>query len=57
MLISLFKYNQTTTEIPISIYRMGGPSGKLPLISWLFIKPFNFGYVHIISSSLKKCTY
>ena len=57
MLISLFKYNQPTTEIPTSIYRMGGPSGKLPLISWLFIKPFNFGYVHIISSSLKKCTY
>ena len=28
MLISLFKYNQPTTEIPISIYRMGGPSGK-----------------------------
>ena len=28
MLISLFKYNQPTTEIHTSIYRMGGPSGN-----------------------------
>ena len=57
MLISLFKCNQPKTEIPTSIYKMGGPSVKLSLVSWLFIIPFNFGCDHIISSSLKKCTY
>ena len=45
------------TEIPISTYKMGVPNVKLPLISWLFIKPFNFGYVHIINSGLNKCMY
>ena len=29
MLISLFKYNQTKTEIPTSIYKIGGPIVKL----------------------------
>ena len=57
MLIFLFEYDQPKTEIPTSIYKMGGPSVKLSLIPSLFIKPFNFGYVHIIGSSLKKCTY
>ena len=33
---------------------MGAPSVKLPLISWLFIIPFNFGYVYITISGLKK---
>ena len=41
---SVFKYNLPKTEIPTSIYKMGAPSVKLPLISWLFIIPFNFGY-------------
>ena len=57
MLSSLFKYNQPKTEIPESFYKMGSPSVKLYLISWLFIIPFNFGYIHIINSSLKKCTH
>ena len=57
MLMSLFKYNQPKTEISMSTNKMGGLSVKLSLISWLFIIPFNFGYVHIISSSLKKCIY
>ena len=57
MLIFLFKYNQPKTEIPTSIYEMGGLSVKLSLIAGLFIIPFNFEYVHIISSSLRKCTY
>ena len=56
MLISLFKYDQRKTEIPTSIYKMGGPSVDLCLWSFLlFIIPFNFGYVHIINSNLKKC--
>ena len=42
MLIFLFKYNQPKTEIPTSIYEMGGPSVKLSLIAGLFIIPFNF---------------
>ena len=33
---------------------MGAPSVKLPLISWLFTIPFNFGYVHITISGLNK---
>ena len=34
---------------------MEGPNVKLPLISWLFIMPFNFlTYVHIINSGLNK---
>ena len=53
MLIYLFKYNQLKNEIPTSIYKMGGPSVKLYLISQLFVKPFNFSYVYIINSSLK----
>ena len=52
MLISLFKCNQPKTEIPTSIYKMGAPSVKIPLISWLFMISFNFGYVHIIGSGL-----
>ena len=55
--ISLFKYNQPKTEIPTSIYKMDGPRIKLSLVYWLFIIAFNFGYDHISSSSLKKCTY
>ena len=31
---SIFKYNQSKTEIPTSIYKMGAPSVKLPLKSW-----------------------
>ena len=57
MLISLFIYSQLKTEIPTSIYKMGGPSAKLSLMSEHFIIPFNFGYDHIVNSSLKKCTY
>ena len=59
MLISLFKYNQPyiptryKTEIPTSIYKMGGPSVKLSLISSFFIIPYDFVYVYIINSSLK----
>ena len=34
---------------------MGGPSVKLFLISWLFIIPYNVGYVHISYSGLNKC--
>ena len=34
-------------QIHTSIYKMGGPSVKLPLISWLFIIAYNFGYAHI----------
>ena len=47
---SLFKYNQPKREIPTSIYNMGGPSVKLPLISWLFIIAYKVGYVHISNS-------
>ena len=43
------------TEIPTSIYKMGGPSVKLPLISWFFIIPYNFGYLHISNRGLNKC--
>ena len=43
------------TEIPTSIYKMVGPSVKLPLISWLIIIPYNFGNVHISNSGLNKC--
>ena len=57
MLIALFKYNQPKTEMLTSIYNMSDPSVKLSLISCLFIIPFNFDYVHMIISSLKKCTY
>ena len=57
MLISLFKENRPKTEIPTSIYKMVGASVKLFLISWLFIMPFNFGYDHIINSSLKEGAY
>ena len=57
MLISLFEYNQPKTEIPTSIYKMGGSSVQISLIFWLFIIPSNFDYVHIINSSLKKHTY
>ena len=57
MPISLFKYNHPKTEVPTSIYKMGGPDVKLFLISWHFIMPFNFGHVHIINNNLKKCTY
>ena len=57
MLNSLFKYNQPKTEIPTSVYKMGGLSVKLSLIPSLSIIPLNFGYAHIISSSLKKYTY
>ena len=32
---------------------MSGPSVKLPLTSWLFIIPYNVGYVHISNSGLK----
>ena len=39
----IFKYNQSKTEIPKSTQKMGAPSVKLPLESWLFIIPFNFG--------------
>ena len=52
---SIFKYNQPQIEIPTSINKMGALSVKLPLISWLFIITFNFGYVHIISSGLDRC--
>ena len=57
MLISLFRYNQLKTGSPRSIYKMGSPNVKLSLISWLFVIPFNFGYDHIINSSLEKGTY
>ena len=57
MLISLFEYNQSNTEIPTSIDKIDGLSVKLSLISWIFIKTFNFGYDHIINSSLKKWAY
>ena len=58
MLISLFKYNKQKTEITTSIYKMGGSSVKITLISELFIIPLvNFGYAHIINSSLKNYTY
>ena len=32
---------------------MSVPSVKLPLISWLFIIPYNLGYSHISNSGLK----
>ena len=51
------KYNQPKTEIPMSTYKMGGASVKLPLISLIFAKPFDFGYTHIIISGLDKCIY
>ena len=54
---SLIKYNQPKTEIPMSTYKMGGTSVKLPLIALIFTKPFNFGYDHIINSGLNKCIY
>ena len=47
----------TKDEIPIFTYKMGRPIVKLPLISWFFIVPFNFGYVHIINCGLNKCIY
>ena len=40
-----------------SIYKVGGPSIKLPLISWFLIMLFNFGYVYIISCGLNGCIY
>ena len=40
-----------------SIYKMGAPTVKRPLTSWVFVKPLNFGYVQIISSDLNKCLY
>ena len=54
---SIFKCNRPKTEIPTSIYKIGAPSVKLPLISWLFMIFLNFGYVHIINSGLNKCIY
>ena len=58
LLISLFKYNQPTTEKPTSIYKMGGPNVNLSLIFFCFlIIPFNFGYLHIINSGSNKCIY
>ena len=36
MFISLFEYNQPKTEMPTSIYKMGGLSVRLPLISSYF---------------------
>ena len=54
---SLIKNNQPKTETPTSNYKMGGASIKIQLISWVFIKPFNLGYVPIINSGLKKCIY
>ena len=51
---SIFKYNSPKTEILTPIYKLGAPSVNLPLISWLFIIPFNFGYVHITISGLNK---
>ena len=58
LLISLFKYNQPTTEKPTSIYKMGGPNVDLSLIFFCFlIIPFNFGYLHIINSGSRKCIY
>ena len=51
---SLFKYNKPKREIPTSTYKMGVPSVKLPLISWLFNILYNLGYVHISNSGLKK---
>ena len=53
----IIKYNQPRTEIPTSKYKMDGTSVKLPLISWHFTIPFNFGYVHIINSGLNKSIY
>ena len=52
---SLIKNTQPKTEMPISNYKAGGTSVKLPLISWLFTIPFN--YVHIISGDLNKYIY
>ena len=49
----LFKFNQLKAEIPLSIYKMGGPSVNLPLISCLSIMSFNFGYVYILNSGFK----
>ena len=37
-----------------SIFKMGAPSLKLTLISWLSTIPFNSGYVHITISGLNK---
>ena len=54
---SLIKYNQPKTERPKSTYKMGGTSVKLPLISLISTKSFNFGYTHIINSGLNKCIY
>ena len=54
---SLIKNNQPKAETPTSSYKIGDPSVKLPLISWLFFIPFNFGYVLIINNGLNKCKY
>ena len=54
---SILKKNQAKTEIPTSIYKMGASFVQLPLISWLFIIAFNFGYVHILDSGLNKSIY
>ena len=35
-----YNYNQPKTEITTSICKMGAPSVKLPLISWLFMIPY-----------------
>ena len=40
----LIKYNQPTNEIPISNYKTGGTSAKLPLISWFFTIPFHYTF-------------
>ena len=53
----LIKYNQPKTEITTSNYKMDSTSVKIPLISWLFTIPFNFGYVYIINSGLNKFIY
>ena len=53
----LIKCNQPKTEITTSNYKMGGTSVKIPLISWLFTTPFNFGYVYIINTGLNKFIY
>ena len=54
---SLIIYNQPKTDITMSTYKMGGTSVKLPLISLIFTKTFNFGYAHINNSGLNKCIY
>ena len=54
LLISLFKYNQPTTENPTSIHKIVGPSVNLSFIFCVLIIPFNFCYLHIINSVLNK---